>query len=116
MAAGERDAGAGGPAGSGKPAGLARNPRKQGVPGRASGRPFAHLIVYYRQRGIYWNAAGGGVPDLHRGDRGGHAMVIRCKKPGLAGGWLIADLAIAMGIVVLAMLPLAVSMVHEQKL
>jgi hypothetical protein len=41
-------------------------------------------------------------------------MVIRCSKRNC--GWLMADLAIAMGILVIAMLPLSASFVHEQKL
>src|SRR4051812_18279652 len=32
------------------------------------------------------------------------------------GGWLLADLAIAMAILVIAMLPLTAAIVHEQKL
>ena len=41
-------------------------------------------------------------------------MVIRRSKKNR--GWLMADLAIAMGILVIAMLPLSASFVHEQKL
>jgi hypothetical protein len=43
-------------------------------------------------------------------------MVTAPGKRGRRGGWVMADLVMAMGILVVAMMPLAVSFVREQKL